>query len=151
MLYESDVTLTSADGMSVTLTPDIIMDEGALVVTIPGHTPPGNYDVRAVKDQFGSNPTVISIVPNVAITRAVASRGLTTIYGGGFSGYAAGSGTTVTGTYLSRIGRRLRVETMEGNVISWSDRRIVVSFSNAPGTVKVRSVFGTAVYRILPE
>lgn len=151
MLYESDVTLTSADGMSVTLTPDIIMDEGALVVTIPGHTPPGNYDVRAVKDQFGSNPTVISIVPDVAINRAVASRGLTTIYGGGFSGYAAGSGTTVTGTYLSRIGRRLRVETMEGNVISWSDRRIVVSFSNAPGTVKVRSVFGTAVYRILPE
>lgn len=152
ILYESDVTLTSADGaVSLTLIPDIIVDEGALVVTIPGNTPPGNYDVRAVKDRFASNPTVISIIPQVTITRAVASRGLTTINGGGFGGYAAGSGTTVTGTYLTRVGRHVRVETMEGRVISWNDRRIVVSFSNAPGTVKVRSVFGSAVYRILPE
>ncbi len=69
-----------------------------LVVTIPGDTAPGNYDVRAVKDEFASNPTVISIVPQVTITQAIANRGLTTITGSGFGGYAPGSGTTVTGT-----------------------------------------------------
>ena len=73
-LYESDVALTAADGSSVMLTPDIILDEGTLVVTIPGDTAPGNYNVRAVKDEFASNPTVISIVPAVTITQASRQR-----------------------------------------------------------------------------
>jgi hypothetical protein len=149
--FESDVRLTAEDGTSVTLEPDLILDHGNMAVTIPATVGPGNYRLQVTKEDVASNPEVVTIKPEVKVTRAVSSRGLATIYGSGFGGYAAGSGTTVTGTYLARVGRRLQVQTMEGSVISWSDRRVVVSFPNAPGTVKVQSVFGTAVYRILPE
>ncbi len=85
-LYDSDVAMTAADGSSVTLTPDLILDQGMLVVTIPSTTAPGNYDLRVVKDEFASNPTVVSIVPAVKITSATAD-GLVTITGRGFGGY----------------------------------------------------------------
>ena len=107
MLYESDVALTAADGSSVTLTPDIILDEGTLVVTIPGDTPPGNYNVQAVKDEFASNPVVISIVPEVAITQGRRQPGTDDpLPAAGLAVTPLGSGTTVTGTYVQRIGRR---------------------------------------------
>jgi hypothetical protein len=150
-LFESDVTLTKSDGSSQILTPEIILDQGALVVTIPGDTPPGNYDVRAVKHEFSSNPAVLSVTPQVEIDRAVANRGLAVVYGGGFGGYGAGSGTKVTGTYAVRVGRSLRTVTMDGTVISWSDNRISVRFPQNPKTVTVYSVFGSDMYRILPD
>lgn len=150
-LFESNIRLTAENGTTMTLEPDIILDHGSMAVTIPATVGPGNYRLQVTKEDKASNPKVVSIKPEVKITRAVSSRGLATISGSGFGGYAAGSGTTVTGTYLKQVGRNVRVMTMEGTVVSWSDRRIVASFPNAPGTVKVQSVFGTAVYRILPE
>ena len=65
--YVANAALTAGDGSSVALTPDAV-DLGALVVTIPGDTAPGNYDVRAVKADVASNPAVISVTPKVVIT-----------------------------------------------------------------------------------
>ena len=147
-LYESDVALTAADGSSVMLTPDIILDEGTLVVTIPGDTAPGNYHVRAVKDEFASNPAAISIVPAVTITTAIAN-GPVTLTGSGFGGYAQGSGTTVTGTVTRGPGKRAR--TVEATIISWSDTEIVARFRTIPRTVTVHSVFGSATSRVTSQ
>ena len=57
------------------LTPDVILDEGMLAVTIPGTTPAGNYDLQAVKNEFRSNPAVITIAPVVRITARRAPTG----------------------------------------------------------------------------
>ncbi len=143
LLYESHVALTATDGTSVMLTPDIILDEGTLVFTIPGDTAPGNYNVQAVKDEFASNPVVISIVPAVTITQAVADR-LVTITGSGFAGYAQGSGTSVSGTVIASVGTRVRERTLQATIISWSDTKIVARFFAIPNKVTVRSVFGSA-------
>ena len=143
-LYQSDVALTATDGSSVTLTPDSLKD-GALTVIVPGDTPAGNYDLRAVKAEFTSNPAVISIIPEVVITRARSTRrGIVIIDGSGFSGYAAGSGTSVTTTQRWRRARR----TLEARVVSWSDTRIVAVFRIRPRRVTVNSVFGTGTSRV---
>jgi hypothetical protein len=131
--YVSDAELTAGDGSSVILAPDTV-DLGALVLTIPGDTAPGNYDLRVVKEDFASNPTVISIVPQVAITKATGN-GRVTIVGKGFGGYAAGSGTTVTGTTSAG--------TVEATIVSWSDTRIKAEFDERPDDVTVSSVFGS--------
>ena len=146
-LYKSKVALTAANGSSVMLTPDIIMDQGKLVVTIPGSTAPGNYNLQAVKDEFASNPAVISIVPVVTITKASAN-GPVTITGRGFGGYAVGSGTTVTGTVSAGRLRGAQTRTIQGTIMSWSDTKIVARFREVPQTVSVRSVFGNAAVRI---
>jgi len=146
--FESDVALTAADGSSVTLTPDLL-DEGMLAVTIPGDTAPGNYDLRAAKADFKSNPVPITVVPEVAITRAI-SAGSVTIRGRGFGGYAQGSGTFVTATAAGKPkaktkGRGKRKTTTEvGAVVSWSDTKIVAEFASSPEKVTVYSVFGDA-------
>jgi hypothetical protein len=132
--YSADAELTAGDGSSVILTADFV-DLGALVVTIPGDTAPGNYDVRAVKADVASNPAVISIVPQVAITKATGN-GRVTIVGSGFGGYAAGSGTSVTGT--------ISTGTVEARIVSWSDKKIKAVFDERPDDVTVDSVFGSA-------
>ncbi len=105
--YVSDVRLTAGDGSSVTLKPDVILDQGNLAVTIPAGTRPGNYKLQAAKGDLASNPAVLSVVPAVTITRAIAN-GPVTITGKGFGGYARGSGTTVTGTVSGGRVRRRR-------------------------------------------
>ncbi len=142
-LYESKVRLTAADGSSVILEPDVILDQGNLVVTIPAATAPGNYKLQATKDDVASNPAVLSVVPAVTITRAIADR-MVTITGSGFGGYAEGSGTTVTGTVIATVGRRTRERNLEATIISWSDTKIVARFFAIPNKVTVRSVFGSA-------
>jgi hypothetical protein len=144
-LYESQVALTAANGSSALLIPDLILDQGRLVVTIPGNTAPGNYNLQAVKGEFASNPTVVSIVPRVTIT-SVTVNGRMTITGRGFGGYAKGSGTAVIGTVASARGGRLR--TLEATIVSWNDTKIVASFRETPQTLRVRSVFGDAGCRI---
>ncbi len=139
--YESDVRLTAADGSFVTLEPDVILDQGSLAVTIPAATLPGNYKIQAAKGDVASNPTVISIVPKVTITRATSNLRITTITGSGFGGYAVGSGTTVTGILTKTLGGPKPVE---ATIVSWSDTKIVVSFRGIPQTVTVNSVFGSA-------
>jgi hypothetical protein len=89
-----------------------------------------------VKEGFESNPVVISIVPKVRITRATSQRGTVTITGSGFAAYAAGLGTSVTGT--------ARGKAVKGTVVSWRDEKIVAKFGQLPNVVTVKSVFGSA-------
>jgi hypothetical protein len=135
--YSSDVKLTAADGSSVTLTPSVI-DQGLIGVTIPADTARGNYNLQAVKDGAASNPAVISVLPKVKITKASGGngKGKVTILGSGFGGYAAGSGTAVTGTMSGG--------TVEATIVSWSDTKIRAEFDSSPEDVTVTSVFGSA-------
>jgi hypothetical protein len=146
-VYESDVRLTAADGSAVTLEPDIVIDQGTLAVTIPGRTPPGNYNLQATKASFASNPAVISIVPVVRISRAT-YQGTVTILGSGFGGYAKGSATSVTATATTVSGRRATARTVEGRIVSWSDTKIVADFGTLPVQVTVKSVFGSATSQV---
>jgi hypothetical protein len=134
-VYEADVTLTAADGTTVTLTPDVIVDEGMLAVTIPANTPPGNYHLRASKSGFTSNVVAISLVPRVTISQVSAQGGIVTITGAGFGGHAPRSGTSVTG-------RTADGRNVTGTIISWTDGKIVARFGSLPSNVTVRSVFG---------
>ncbi|MHB9067228.1 MAG: hypothetical protein ACYC4B_25880 [Pirellulaceae bacterium] len=145
--YASDVRLTAADGTSVTLKPDLILDQGSLGVTIPAGTKPGNYKLQAAKGDLASNPAVLSVVPTVTITAASAN-GPVTITGRGFGGYAVGSGMNVTGIVTSTRVRGARKKTVQGTIISWSDTKIVARFREVPQTVSVRSVFGNATSRV---
>ncbi len=140
--YVSVAVLTAGDGSSVTLTPDAV-DLGTLVVTIPGDTAPGNYELRAVKADVSSNPTVISITPKVNITGTTGDATLT-IRGSGFGGYAAGSGTSVTGTKTTGKGKNRTTTTVEAAIVSWSDTAIEAAFASRPDDVTVSSVFGSA-------
>ncbi len=144
--YSSNAELTAGDGSSVILTPDFV-DLGALVVTIPGDTAPGNYDLRAVKADVASNPAVVSVVPKVAITKAAGNRTVT-IDGSGFGGYATGSGTSVTGTVTTGKGSNATTETLEATVVSWSDTKIEVVFASSPDDVTVNSIFGSATSEV---
>jgi hypothetical protein len=123
------------------------VDLGALVVTIPGDTAPGNYDLRAVKADVASNPAVVSVVPKVAITKAAGNRTVT-IDGSGFGGYATGSGTSVTGTVTTGKGSNATTETLEATVVSWSDTKIEVVFASSPDDVTVNSIFGSATSEV---
>jgi hypothetical protein len=142
--YVSNASLTAGDGSSVTLTPDSVA-LGALVVTIPGNTAPGNYELRAVKSGAASNPKVVSITPKVTITETKGGATVT-ITGSGFGGYAAGSGTSVIGTVSDthRKGGKTGDTTVEGTIVSWSDTKIEADFgSKRPNRVTVNSVFGS--------
>jgi hypothetical protein len=140
--YISDAELTAGDGSSVTLKPDAV-DGGAMVVTIPGDTAPGNYDLRAVKADVASNPTVISVVPKVTIAETKGGATVT-ITGSGFGGYLAGSGTSVIGTYTVGKGKNATTRTAEGTIVSWSETKIEADFgSKRPNQVTVTSVFGS--------
>lgn len=145
LAYSSDVRLIASDGSSVTLTPDLIRDEGQMTVTIPANLRPGNYKLQAAKGDVASNPVTVSVVPRTVITKAVVDRDVT-ITGSGFGGYAKGSGTMVTGTVTSARGGR--PVTTEGRVLSWSDTEIVVAFRTLPQTMTVHSVFGRSTIRI---
>jgi hypothetical protein len=136
-VYEAAVKLTADDGSSVTLQPEVVADEGMLAVTIPGTTAPGNYRLRALKVDLASNPAVISVVPKARISRATSVRKTVTITGSGFAGYAAGLGTSVTGT--TSKGR-----TVKGTIVSWKEGKIVANFSSLPSRVTVSTVYGRA-------
>jgi hypothetical protein len=142
-LSEADIRLTAADGSSVILEPDLILDHGTMVVTIPGSTRPGNYNLRAVKAGNESNPAVLSVIPWVRISRAV-YQGRVSILGTGFGGYVEGSATSVTGTITSGSGRRATTKTVTATIVSWSDSKIVADFGTLPRDVTVNSVFGSA-------
>ena len=150
VLFESQVSMTAADGSSVTLPPSFI-DRSLMAVTIPADTAPGNYDLRAVKAEFSSNPVPISIVPEVVITEAV-SDGVVTIAGSGFGRYAEGSGTMVTGTVAAGKGRGKKAPndaTVElATILSWINTKIVAQFVATPKHLTVYSVYGTAASEV---
>jgi hypothetical protein len=129
------------------------VDLGALVVTIPADTAPGNYDVRAVKADVASNPAVISVTPKVAITKTSAGKSgnsiVITIRGSGFAGYAAGSGTTVTGRVTTGGGNNRSTTIVEAEIVSWSETAIKADFGRRrPNQVTVSSVFGSATSEV---
>jgi hypothetical protein len=141
-LYEADVKLAPADGApAITLTPDIVADQGMLAVTIPGTTSPGNYRVTAVNGGLSSNAAAISIVPRVKITQATSTGNTVTVTGAGFGGYAARSRTSLTGTTLQGAA-------VTGTIVSWNDGKIVANFASLPNTVTVNSVFGKAAAQV---
>lgn len=143
VFFESNAVLTAADGSSVTLARASV-DNKALVVTIPGNTAAGNYKLRAVKngtdgDPVASNSIAIQVIPRVSITNVKVADGIVTISGSGFSGYAAGSDTSVTG--------RTGTTTAKAKIVSWSDTVIKAKFGDAsPEAITVKSVFGTDTY-----
>jgi hypothetical protein len=146
--YSSDVKLTAGDGTSITLTPDVI-EEGLIGVTIPADTAPGNYNVQAVKANVASNPEVVSVTPEVAITETSGDATVITIKGSGFAGYAAGSGTSVTGKITTGKGKKATTTTVEATIVSWSDTAIEADFGSArPDDVTVNSVFGSATSEV---
>jgi len=144
--YTSNVVLTSNAGAKITLTPDVITDQGELAVTIPATTPAGSYRVRAVKGDMESNPITLTVVPKVTIGTVNVSGLTTTINGTGFGGFMAGAGTKVSAVALN--GRTGKLVTIEGIVKSWNDTQIVVSFRYEPKSLTVESVFGSAVRRL---
>jgi hypothetical protein len=136
----SNVVLTAADGSSTTLIPDTI-SENSLTVIIPGTTPPGNYDVRAVKDIEKSNPVVLSIVPEVVITdeSCQKKKGVLTITGSGFGDKPAG-----TNDYINVSINGNTVD--EADIMAWSDTQIRVSVNSCPkhADITVNATFGSA-------
>jgi mono/diheme cytochrome c family protein len=141
--YEADVRLTAANGTTVTLEPELVLDEGSMAVKIPAKTRPGNYRIQAVKGEMASNPSVLTVTPTTRITRAT-YRGAVTILGSGFGGHAEGASTSVTGTVTSGSGRRTTTKQVPGSIVSWTDTKIVVNFGTLPRQVTVNSVFGNA-------
>ena len=145
--WVSDVSLTAADGSTMTLTPDSIT-QGSLVVTIPGTTPTGNYTLQAVKGSYAaSNPVAISIKPEVVITDVSYNGDIVTITGSGF-GDAPPEGAE---EYLN-----VEVDGVPADIISWENTEIIASVfvygasSNgtfsSEGTVTVNSLFCNAIF-----
>jgi len=131
--YDANVRLTAANGSSVTLKPDLVLDQGNLAVTIPATTRPGNYRLQATKGNVASNSMVLTVSPAVRIVRATLQGKMLTILGSGFSGFAKGSPTSVIATGGG-----------VGNILSWTDTKIVAGFARPPKEVTVNSVFGSA-------
>ena len=138
-LWTSDLSMTGKeDGSSVTLTPDSVVND-QMAVTIPGTTPPGNYELRAVKGaSAASNPLVISVKPEVAITDVSCDRkkGVLTVSGSGFGEKPAG-----TDAYIN-----VQVNGEAVNITSWSDTAIKASVSECRGNapITVNAVMGSA-------
>ncbi len=131
--YTSDVTLTAADGSSVLLAPDSIT-QGELTVTILGTIAPGNYILRAVKDDAVSNPVTLSITPKVVITDVGCRQGIITITGSGF-GDAPPDGAE---EYIN-----VEVDGVPVEITSWTDNEVKVSVSSCSGTVTVNALYGS--------
>jgi len=135
MKLDSAPVLTAPDGTTISLAAQSVT-ESTMVVDVPGTLTAGKYSLRAVKGPQTSNPAVLSVVPAVVVTDASCNGdAVVTVNGSGFSDYvnATNSGTSVSsGTEI-------------GTVLSWNDTEIVAQFASCPGTVEVRSVFGTAI------
>jgi hypothetical protein len=71
-----------------------------------------------------------------------------TIRGSGFGGYAAGSGTSVTGKVTTGRGKNKTTTTVEAAIVSWSDTKIEADFASRPDEVTVSSVFGSATSEV---
>lgn len=137
-LWSSDISMTAADGSSVTLTPESATSN-QLAVTIPAATAPGNYALRAVKGtSAASNPIVISVKPEVAITDSSCDRkkGVLSVSGTGFGEKPAGSDAYIN----------VQVNGQSVDVTSWSDTQITASISSCKGNaaITVNAVMGSA-------
>jgi hypothetical protein len=140
--WVSDVSLTSVDGSSVTLTPDSV-DKDALTVTIPGTTEIGTYKLQAVKGTYAaSNPVVITVKPEVRIDQVTNVGETYTITGTGF-GDAPPEGAEA---YLN-----VQINGGAADVISWSETEIIASVSgygasDAGDTITVNALFCNASF-----
>jgi hypothetical protein len=137
--WTSIVVLTAADDSTIELTPDAI-DACSLTVTVPGSTPVGNYDLRAVKGDSESNAVGISVKPPVAISgvscKTTCSLSTMTIAGSGF-GDAPPEGAD---EYINVL-----VDGALLDIISWTDTEIKAS-STCSGPVTVNALYGSAIH-----
>jgi hypothetical protein len=154
MVYRADISLTGPDGSRIVLAPEL-RDEDMIVVTIPGETPPGNYDLRATKidgdgERVASNPVVISIRPQVLITEA-SGESIVTITGSGFGGYGEGTAMRVTGRIAAGKSRDHAARNVKAEIVSWSDTAIVADFGVGarPKQITVESVFGSVTAEVV--
>jgi hypothetical protein len=135
--WTSIVRLSAADGSTTDLVPDSI-SENLIAVTIPGAVTPGNYDLRAVKDNAVSNPVAISVKPATTITQVKCTKrkGRLMIRGSGF-------GEKIEGTdeYIN-----VQVNGEKVDIISWRDNAIKASVSSCSTVmnVTVNSLYGSA-------
>jgi hypothetical protein len=136
--WTSDVTMTAADGSSVTLTPDSITSN-QLTVTVSGTTTPGNYAFRAVKGTYAeSNPVVIAVLPEVGITdvNCDKKKGVLSVNGSGFGEKPAG-----TDDYIN-----VEVNGQLVDILTWSDTQIkaFVSSCRKNVSISVNALMGSA-------
>ena len=129
------VTLTDADGNTLTLDPTDVTD-GSLTVVV--NAAAGNYTLQAVKDGEASNAVGISIKPEVVITEIDCSKclGSMTITGSGFAEKPEGTDEDLY--VIEGDGGRLL------KVISWTDTEIKVVDTRCRGDVTVNTIFGSA-------
>jgi hypothetical protein len=139
-LWTSVVKMTASDGSAVILTPDSITSD-QMIVTIPGTTAAGNYELNAAKGTASSNPVVISVIPAVVITddSCRKKQGILTIDGSGFGDKPAG-----TNDYINVAINGNTVD--EADITSWTDTRIRVSVSSCSNNaaITVNATFGSA-------
>jgi hypothetical protein len=133
--WRSSVSLTAEDGSLTILTPDT-MDACSLTVTIPATTVPGNYEVRAVKNDTTSNPIVISITPPAVISSIDCNEQskTLTITGSGFSEKPEGTEATIN---VTENGTPL-------NIISWTDTEIQASGATCGGVITVNTLYNSS-------
>jgi hypothetical protein len=136
----SNVVLTASDGSETVLTPDAVTTT-EIVVTIPGTTSVGTYEVRAVKGSAASNPISIFITPDVVITGVDCTgkkNATLTITGSGF-GDAPPAGS---GEYLNVV---LNGKVLD-SITSWTDTEITAKVRRCPSTslVNVNALYGAS-------
>jgi hypothetical protein len=133
--WTSNVSLTGTDGVSINHQPSAIT-ESSLTFTVPGTTPAGNYEVRAIKNNEASNPVVITIKPPVVISSLECNRtdGTVTISGSGFSEKPAG-----TDSYLN-----VKENATLLNIASWTDTLIQASGAACNGMITVNSLYSSS-------
>lgn len=144
----SEVLLTDADGNLTTISPESVTGN-TIEAFIPDTLAAGTYQIAAVKGDVAkgnfnaSNPLKLTITPKAVIDSVRwRIRGDVIITGSNFREYlkAVDSGTAVTGTVESG--------TVTGEVVSWTDTKIVAKFPSRPSSVEVNTVFGSASSRI---
>jgi len=132
--WSSTVSLTAANGASIVRQPSAITS-CSLTVTIPGTTPPGNYEVRAIKNSEASNPVVITIKPPVVINSMDCNKatGLVTISGSGYSERPAGTENSIN---VKEHGTAL-------TIISWTENFIQASGAACNGMITVNTLYSS--------
>ncbi|WP_305041134.1 hypothetical protein [Geoalkalibacter sp.] len=143
------VRLTDSTGRDVLIDPAQVTPD-RLHVQLPGDLAPGNYHLRVLKQDRLSNPLVLAVRPAVVIDAARCRDGLVDVTGSGFGGHDPSP--------LAGTGIRLRVQAqkdkdkktrpgdvlMSGEVLSWSDARILARFASCGESLSIESVFGSA-------
>ncbi len=134
--YTSNISLTDSNGNAVVIIPDFVSAH-SITFTISAATAPGNYEIRAAKDDKISNAVAVSVIPDVAITymKCDTKMRLLTINGANFGEQHAGAEA-----YLN-----VEVDGSVSAAGTWSDTQITVPVTDCrlKPVAKVKALFGT--------